>query len=213
MGDNSDFIGEVLVWAIPTIFAIILHEVMHGFVARAFGDDTAERAGRLTLNPLSHIDPIGTILLPGFLLFAHLPVFGYAKPVPVNFRALRGGRGAMVAVSAAGPLTNLTLAVISAGARSILIQNMAPGSGLAHSAEQMLTASVLINIVLAVFNLLPLLPLDGGRVLAGILPLELAQRYARLERYGFLVLFLLLWTGAVGVVINPIIDVIARMLL
>ncbi|MFZ0889395.1 MAG: site-2 protease family protein, partial [Candidatus Binataceae bacterium] len=107
MNNPGAFIAELSVWALPTIFAIILHEVMHGMVARSLGDDTAARAGRLTLNPVSHIDPIGTILLPAMLLFMHLPVFGYAKPVPVDFRRLRGGRAGMAAVAAAGPLTNL----------------------------------------------------------------------------------------------------------
>ena len=106
----------IIIWAVPILVAIILHEVMHGVVARAFGDDTAARAGRLTLNPIRHIDPVGTILLPGFLLFMHLPVFGYAKPVPVNFGRLRSPRIGMIAVAAAGPLTNFTLAAISAAA-------------------------------------------------------------------------------------------------
>jgi Zn-dependent protease len=206
---------QLLLWAVPIVLAIMLHEVMHGVVARMLGDDTAARAGRLTLNPLAHIDPFGTIILPAILLSAHAPVFGYAKPVPVDFRRLYPLRAGMIAVAAAGPLTNLILAVLSAVAFRSL------SSGLDSSASftverllrQMALASCFINIELAVFNLFPLLPLDGGRVLAGLLPARLTRSFARLERFGFLILLLLLYTNTVNAVINPIINAIARTLL
>jgi Zn-dependent protease len=206
--ESPNFIARILVWAVPTVFAIILHEVMHGVVARGFGDDTAARAGRLTLNPVRHVDPIGTILLPGMLLFLNLPVFGYAKPVPVNFSRLNPRRLGMIAVAAAGPLTNLVLAVLSARTLREVIGT--PGL---TTIAQMLLASVLVNVMIGVFNLFPLLPLDGGRVVAGLLPLKLARGYARLEPYGFLILFLLLYTHTIGALISPVIDAVARGLL
>lgn len=215
MQQAADFIAQVSIWAIPTVFAIILHEVMHGFVARSLGDDTAERAGRLTLNPISHVDIFGTIILPLLLLFFHLPVFGYAKPVPVNFSKLRKPRSGMMAVAAAGPLTNLALAAASAFAMRVAVP-MLNGTG-GHTVWlpilYMLQASVVVNIVLAVFNLFPLLPLDGGRVLLGVLPRRAAYAFARMEPYGLLILFVLLYTNAVGRMINPLINAIARMLL
>src|SRR5208282_5852977 len=127
LNDPGQFIQQLSIWALPTIFAIILHEVMHGVVARSLGDDTAARAGRLTLNPLKHIDPFGTILLPALLLIFHLPVFGYAKPVPISYAKLRNPRRAMIAVAAAGPLTNLVLAALSALALRLLLAH-APDS-------------------------------------------------------------------------------------
>jgi Zn-dependent protease len=209
----NSFVETLAVWAIPTIFAIILHEVMHGVVARWFGDDTAARAGRLTLNPIRHIDPFGTIILPAILIFLRLPVFGYAKPVPVDFRRLSKPRTGMILVSAAGPITNFMLAAASAAALRVWFASGTVAGPFAMVLARMLYASVLINVMLAVFNLFPLLPLDGGRVLAGLLPIRLARSYARLERYGFLILFLLLYTDWVDAVINPIINTITRALL
>ena len=214
MDGPQGFPAKVLVWAVPIIVAIILHEVMHGVVARMLGDDTAARAGRLTLNPLAHIDPFGTIILPGLLLFAHAPVFGYAKPVPVDFRRLNPLRLGMIAVAAAGPLTNLTLAVISAFfLRQLISHAGATPTHIQILLSQIALASCIVNIELAVFNLFPLLPLDGGRVLAGLLPPRLARSFAKVERYGFLILLVLLYTNTVNAVINPIVNAIARALL
>jgi Zn-dependent protease len=215
LNNPGQFLINLSIWALPTIFAIILHEVMHGFVALRFGDDTALRAGRLTLNPLSHIDLFGTIIMPAMLLFLHLPVFGYAKPVPVNFNRLRNPRLGMLLVAAAGPGTNIVLAILSAiGMRVVAGFVSAPwGPSIAYPLYLMLNASVVINIVLAVFNLFPLLPLDGGRVLYTLLPQAAARAYARLEPFGFLILLVLLYTDSVERVINPIINAIARVLL
>ena len=215
MDEPQGFLAKVLVWAVPIVFAIILHEIMHGVVARVLGDDTAARAGRLTLNPLAHIDPFGTIILPGLLLFARAPVFGYAKSVPVDFRRLHPQRAGMIAVAAAGPLTNLILAMISA---FILRRLLAyPEASVDHTTislmSQIALASCIVNIEIAVFNFLPLLPLDGGRVLAGLLPPTLARSFARMERYGFLILLVLLYTNTVNAVINPIINAMVRALL
>ena len=211
----ADFIPALLIAALPILFAIIAHEVMHGVIALQLGDDTALRAGRLTLNPISHIDPFGTIFLPVILMFLHLPVFGYAKPVPVNFSRLRSGRTGMMEVAAAGPLTNFVLAIASAFAlRGIL--RFAGGAWQAPIVvplAYMMKYSVLVNIALGVFNLFPLLPLDGGRVLTGLLPLPAARAFARTEPYGFLILLVLLYTDSVEAVINPIINTLARMLL
>ncbi len=215
MSTPHGFIIEVIVWALPTIFAIVAHEVMHGVAARCLGDDTAARAGRLTLNPLSHIDPFGTVILPALLLFAHLPVFGYAKPVPVDFRRLRPPRSGMIAVAAAGPLTNFAVAAASAFATRLFAAHLGGpyGRAIFYPLALMAQASVIVNVSLAVFNLLPIPPLDGGRVLTGLLPAPMARRFARIERFGFLILLLLLYTNAVNAVINPIIFAITRTLL
>jgi Zn-dependent protease len=211
----ANFMLELSIWAVPTIFSIVAHEVMHGEVARHLGDDTAQRAGRLTLNPISHVDPFGTVILPALLLYFHLPVFGWAKPVPVDFRRLRNGRTGMVMVAAAGPLTNIALAVGSALLAHELPQLVDPQAWRAVVIPliYMLRAAVIINVVLAIFNLLPLLPLDGGRVLAGLLPLPIAIKFARLEPYGIIILFVLLYSDFFERFIGPIIDTVTRMLL
>jgi Zn-dependent protease len=211
----ANIIPVLLIAAPPTLFAIIAHEVMHGVIALQLGDDTALRAGRLTLNPISHIDPFGTIVLPVMLGLFQLPIFGYAKPVPVNFSRLRSGRTGMMEVAAAGPLTNFLLAIASALAvRGISRFGGGPlDAFVIEPLRYMMLFSVKINIILGVFNLFPLLPLDGGRVLTGLLPLPAARAFARMEPYGFLILLVLLYTDSVEAVINPIINTLWRMLL
>lgn len=176
---------EIAIVAVPIIVAITLHEAAHGYAARHFGDDTAQRAGRITLNPLRHIDPFGTILLPGLLLLSHAGfVFGYAKPVPVNFAGLRHPKRDMIWVAAAGPAMNFLLAALSALGMFVLLQTGATN----HIAFDVLWTSVEINLVLAIFNLIPIPPLDGGRVAVGILPHPLSLALARLDRFGMLLL-------------------------
>jgi Zn-dependent protease len=185
-------------WVVPVLLAITLHEAAHGFVAHRCGDDTAWRLGRVSFNPLKHIDLFGTILLPGMLLFLHAPfLFGYAKPVPVKFGALRNPRRDMVWVAAAGPATNLLLA--TAAACLVHLVGLLP-TGVDQWALLNLKNAIVINVVLAVFNMIPLPPLDGGRVAVGLLPNVLAVPLARLARYGMLIiigaLFILPMLGA-----------------
>ena len=182
----TELLYTISVWLLPLVFAITFHEVAHGWVAGRLGDDTAMRAGRVTLNPLKHVDNFGTLMLPGLLILVSAPfVFGYAKPVPVNFARLNNPKRDMVWVALAGPAMNIALAIVAG-----LLFHLRPffpafaSPWILDNLDHML----LINVILAVFNMLPLPPLDGGRVLVGILPRPLAVRVARVERYGMLLL-------------------------
>jgi len=177
---------DISVWVLPLVIAITFHEAAHGFVAHQLGDDTAYKLGRVSFNPLRHIDPFGTLVLPGMLLLSHSPfLFGYAKPVPVNFRALCEPRLGMVLVALAGPATNILLAL--AAAASFHILGFVPANAAQWLADNLKNA-VVINVVLAVFNMMPIPPLDGGRVAVGLLPRPLAIPLARLEPFGMLIL-------------------------
>ena len=182
---------EASTWVIPVIVAITFHEAAHGFVALLCGDETAWRLGRVSFNPLKHVDPFGTLLLPGLLLLLRSPfLFGYAKPVPVNFRALRHPRRDMILVAAAGPGMNLALATL-AGLALHLVVDLPDTSR--QWAQLSLRNAIIINVLLAVFNMLPIPPLDGGRIAVGLLPKFLALPLAALEPFGLLILIVLLF--------------------
>jgi Zn-dependent protease len=205
----DSLIPTLAVWALPVLLAITLHEAAHGYVARHFGDPTADLAGRITLNPLRHIDLVGTLLVPaGILALSSLAggggiLFGWAKPVPVNFGRLRNPKADMLWVAAAGPFVNLLMAI----GWAILFTIAARSEPGAHTIPmlKMADAGIQINAVLMVLNLLPIPPLDGGRIAVSLLPNRLAWQYARLEPFGFPILLVLLFTGVLGEILWPMI--------
>ena len=208
----NNFLSELIILAPPLLLALTIHEFAHGYVAYRLGDPTAKMAGRLTLNPLSHLDPIGTI---AFFIIK----LGWAKPVPVNSAYFKNPRKDMLWVALAGPMTNLTMAVISAIVTKIVwrLMEILPPSPLVDALllplNAMLIASVWINLVLCIFNFLPIPPLDGSRILAGILPPDLARSYARIENYGFILILLLAFSGILAKIIMPIINLANTLLL
>ena len=190
-------IQKISIWALPVLFAITLHEVAHGWVAKKLGDRTAEQQGRLSLNPLDHIDPIGTLLVPGIMLLISNMIFGWAKPVPVDFGRLRNPRRDMVWVALAGPVANLLMAIF--WALMIRVAVLLHSEFISQPLGYMGQAGIAINIVLMVLNLLPLPPLDGGRVVLGLLPPRLAYKYSRIEPWGMPILIVLMVTNLLWV--------------
>ena len=207
----QELIATLTIWALPVLFAITLHEAAHGYVARYFGDSTAERAGRISLNPLRHIDPVGTILVPGLILAmsslvgAGAMLFGWAKPVPVNFGRLRKPKADMLWVAAAGPFANLLMAI--GWALLFRLAFAAPDSAYALPLAKMADAGIQINAVLMFLNLVPLPPLDGGRIAVSLLPAGPAYTFSRLEPYGFPILLVLLFTGILGDILGPLVAI------
>ena len=208
----QEFISTLTIWALPVLFAITLHEAAHGYAARHFGDRTAELAGRISLNPLRHIDPVGTIVIPiAILLFSGGSfLFGYAKPVPVDFGRLRNPKQDMFWVAAAGPGANLFMALC--WAFLLKMAWLLPSSEFTLPLSEMSKIGIMVNCVLMVLNLLPLPPLDGGRIAVSLLPHNLAWKFAQLERWGFPILLLLLFTGILGAVMNPLVIMSARII-
>jgi len=217
---NPNTLFQIATWLIPLVIAIVFHEVSHGLVARSLGDPTAEERGRLSFNPIRHVDPFGTVILPLLLAISHAPIFGWAKPVPVDYRRLRHPRRDMVLVALAGPGMNLLLAIVGALALAATLSFSSDPNSLAT----MLIAGnainfVLINLFLAVFNLLPIPPFDGGHVVQGLLPPSAAAAFARIGRYSLLVLIVLLLVlpalgiNVVGRLVSPLVDHLATILL
>jgi Zn-dependent protease len=202
-----NLLQTLAIYALPVIFAITLHEAAHGYVARHFGDNTAYVLGRVSLNPVRHIDMVGTILLPLLILVASKLLgsggilFGWAKPVPVDFSALRHPKRDMLWVAAAGPLANLLMAML--WALTFKIALITPLNAFTLPLSLMAEAGITVNLVLMVLNLLPILPLDGGRIAVSLLPNRLAYSYSRLEPYGFPILLVLLFTNTLGIILNP----------
>lgn len=202
-----NLIQKISIWVIPVIFAITLHEAAHGFIAKYLGDKTAWMLGRVTLNPLKHIDPVGTILVPLTILLLSkvlgggFILFGWAKPVPVNFDALRNPRRDMMWVAAAGPGANLVMAIFWA---LVIKLGIALGGGYTQPMVLMGAAGIFINAVLMALNLLPLPPLDGGRIAVSLMPPRYAYRYAQVEPYGFYILIALMFIGWLGLILSPL---------
>jgi len=204
--DINAIMQGISIWGLPVLMAIVLHEVAHGWVAFKLGDDTAYWLGRLTLNPLKHIDPIGTLLVPIALLVMQSPfLFGYAKPVPINWRKLRNPQRDMVWVALAGPITNLILALLSTLVLMLAVQLPPSLLWFTQPLALMCQASIIINLVLLVFNLIPLPPLDGGRVAVGLLPYSLSSQLSRLEPYGFIIIIGLMVMGWLQAIIGPVV--------
>ena len=216
----EQIIGQIIIWALPVLVAVVFHEVAHGWVAYRLGDPTAKQLGRLTLNPFAHVDFFGTILVPLMLIIANSPfVFGYAKPVPINYYNLRNPKRDMIWVAAAGPVTNLLLAAVCTGVWR-LVAPMTGTHGVPFSLSNlvdffapvvlMAQSGILINVTLAVFNMLPLPPLDGGRVLVGLLPQPLSLKVARIEPFGFVILIVLLMTRTLDHILDPMTEFLLK---
>jgi Zn-dependent protease len=207
--DVNHLVQTVAIYALPVLFAITLHEAAHGYVARHFGDMTAHAQGRISLNPLRHIDPIGTVLVPILILVSSVAMgtsgllFGWAKPVPVNYSALKHPKQNMRWVAAAGPLSNLAMAL--GWAMLLKLGEVLPDSGFTKPLQLMGFAGIQVNIILMLLNLLPILPLDGGRIVASLLPNRMASRYSKLEPWGFPILLVLLFTSLLGVILDPMV--------
>jgi Zn-dependent protease len=210
--DLSAFLKNISIYAIPALLAITLHEVAHGWTARYFGDRTAEMLGRLSLNPLRHIDPIGTVLVPSLLLAVGGPLFGWAKPVPVATSMLRNPRRAMIVVALAGPAANLLMAAMWCGMLAA-IARINGNETLDYWIGLMAQAGIVINVILAVFNLLPIPPLDGGRVLAGLLPSRVGARLEKIEPVGLFIVLGLSAFGVLGWLFNPAYRAVGQVIL
>lgn len=203
--DLHNVLIKILIYALPVIFAITLHEAAHGYVAKHFGDSTAWMLGRVSLNPVRHIDPLGTIVVPLVMVLLSGFMFGWAKPVPVNFANLRDPKRHSLWVAAAGPGSNIVQALLWALVALVLVKMVAP-TGLAGGFWLAVAeAGVLVNVVFAILNLFPLLPLDGGRILTSLLPDRLAYTYSRTEPYGMIILIALIVTGALGWLLRPLV--------
>ena len=208
---DFSLVQKIIIYSIPIIFAITVHEVAHGWVASKLGDPTAKMMGRLTLNPIKHIDPIGTIIVPLVLLAVGNFLFGWAKPVPVDWRNLRRPRQDMAWVALAGPAANLLMLIMWALVAKLIIVIDPTDPAIAQPFIVMALAGILINIILMMLNLIPLPPLDGSRVMSALLPPHLAVKYNRLEPYGIIILLLLFATGILGKYFWPVIMFLQRL--
>ena len=212
--EYSGIVLKIIIAALPILIAITFHEISHGFVAYKLGDPTAKVMGRLTLNPIAHIDPIGTVLIPVMLLiFTHGQfVFGYAKPVPINPMNFKNPKRDMAISAAAGPITNIILAIVSVLILKVIIfplQTILPlsiNTTVMTPIGMILKASVVFNVILAAFNMIPIPPLDGGRVLTGFLPYKHAVTFSKIEPYGFIIVIFLIWTGIAGYFVIPLVN-------
>ncbi len=215
--DIAALIQTIAIAALPVIFAITLHEAAHGYAARHFGDPTAWQAGRISLNPLRHIDPVGTLLVPALILLTSSLVagsamlFGWAKPVPVDFGRLRNPKRDMLWVAAAGPAVNLLMALAWAGLFKLAM--LMPFNVYSLPLAEMSRTGISVNLVLMVLNLLPLPPLDGGRIAVSLLPHTLAWKFARVERWGFPILLILMFTGILGDIMWPFVSLFKNLII